>query len=109
MTQLPGAAAAVVEEAKVRGYLLNSRHPQNGGKAAYFRAIGFVAEHWIVMRDALIGHAVFNQIAGTSRSRHGTKHLVRCSIVTPDRRNPCITTVWIIDSNRPPRLVTSYP
>jgi hypothetical protein len=107
--QLPSAAAAEVEESKVRGYLLNSGHPQNGGKAAYFGAFGFVAEDWIAMRDALVEHALVNQIAGTSQSRHGTKHLVRCTIVTPDARNPCITTVWIIDGNRPPRLVTSYP
>lgn len=109
MTHLPDAAAANVEESKVRGYLLNSGHPQNGGKSAYFRAFGFQAEQWFVMREALIDHAMVNDLMATSRSPHGTKHTVRCSIRTPDGRNPCITTVWIADGDRPPRLVTSYP
>lgn len=109
MTHLPNAAAANVEESKVRDYLLNSGHPQNGGKSRYFRAFGFEAQQWVVMRDALIDHAMVNHLAGTSRSYHGTKHTVRCFIPTPDGRNPCITTVWIIDGDRPPRLVTAYP
>ncbi len=109
MSTLPNAATANVAEPKVRDYLLDFRHPQNGGKAAFFEAFGFDAEQWNVMRDALIGHAMINHIAQTLRSGHGTKHLVRCSIATPDGRNPCITTVWIIEGNRPPRLVTAYP
>jgi hypothetical protein len=109
VTHLPNAAAANVEEAKVRDYLLNSGHPQNGGKSAYFRAFGFETGEWAVMRDALVSHAAVNHVAKTSRSPHGTKHAVRCSIQTPDGRNPCVTTVWIVDGSRPPRLVTSYP
>ena len=109
MTQLPGAATALVEETKVLDYLLNSGHPQNGGKSAYFQAFGFCGDQWTVMRNALIDHATVNHIAGSSQSPHGTKHTVRCSIQTPDRRNPCITTVWIVDGSRPPRLVTCYP
>jgi hypothetical protein len=109
VSQLPDADRANVEEAKVRDYLLNAGHPENGGKSPYFQAFGFPAEHWTVMRDALVGHAIENNITESSHSLHGTKHIVRCSIRTPDQRNPCIATVWIIDDDRPPRLVTSYP
>jgi len=109
VTHLPKADAVNVEEFKIRDYLLNSGHPQNGGKTAYFGAFGFLAEQWEVMRDALIRHAAINLIAETSRSPHGTKYVVRCSVPTPDGRNPCIATVWIVDGDLPPRLVTSYP
>jgi hypothetical protein len=109
VTHLPNAGTATVEEAKVRDYLLNSGHPRNGGKFAYFNAFGFAVEQWVIMRDALIDHAAANHIARTSQSPYGIKHTVRCSIQTPDRRNPCITTVWIIEGNRAPRLVTCYP
>jgi hypothetical protein len=109
VSHLINASLANVAEQKIRDYLLNSRHPQNGGKAGYFLGFGFQPGKWSVMRDALIGHATVNHVSGTSRSHHGTKHTVRCSISTPDGRNPCITTVWIVEGNRPPRLITSYP
>jgi hypothetical protein len=109
VTYLPNAVAAIVEESKVKDYLLNSGHPRNGGKSAYFHAFGFQVAQWAVMRDAMIGHATANQLSGTSQSRRGIKHTVRCLIITHNGRNPCITTVWIIDGDRPPRLVTSYP
>lgn len=109
MSHLTNATLANVEEPKVCDYLLNSRHPQNGGKAAYFLGFGFRPEKWAVMRDALIDHAAVNHLSGTFRSHHGTKYTVRCSISTPDESNPCVTTVWIVEGNSPPRLVTTYP
>lgn len=109
MTTLPGAASPIVEEIKVRRYLLSAEHPQNGGKAAFFRAFGFDAAAWTAMRDALVGHPAANPVAAAKASPHGTKYEVRCSIATPDGRNPCVTTVWIVEGGRPPRLVTAYP
>jgi len=58
MTTLPGAASPIVEEIKVRRYLLSAEHPQNGGKAAFFRAFGFDAAAWTAMRDALVNACV---------------------------------------------------
>ncbi|HWH91799.1 MAG TPA: hypothetical protein VNV64_08385 [Candidatus Binatia bacterium] len=39
--KLPNADAAVVAQEKIRDYLLNAAHPDNGGKAAFFVALGF--------------------------------------------------------------------
>ena len=50
MTHIPNAAEAKVEEIKVRGYLLNPGHGQNGGKAAFFLSFGFEAEQWATTR-----------------------------------------------------------
>jgi len=66
-----------------------------------------VDEKWTVSWDALVEHAVAGDIVGTSVSVHGTKHVVRCSVPIPDDRNPCITTVWIVEHDRPPNVVTS--
>ena len=109
MTALPNVAAAIVDEIKVRGYLLSAEHPQNGGKAGFFRVFGFDPAAWATMRDALLAHPVANPIAATKVSPQGAKYEVRCSIGTPDGRNPCITTVWIVEGGRPPRLVTAHP
>jgi hypothetical protein len=106
--KLPDAGSAVVEDAKVRDYLLNAAHPGNLGKTALFQAFGFQPAAWEAMRDALRKHPVVNEVVGTTRNPHGTKHEVRCSLGTPDGRDPCLTTIWIVETGCPPRLVTAY-
>lgn len=39
--RLPNAAAARVDTRKLDEYLLDSAHPDNGGKAAFFVGLGF--------------------------------------------------------------------
>jgi hypothetical protein len=35
---------------------------------------------------------------------------LKCEIKTPDERNPCIVTVWIVENGQEvPKLVTAYP
>ncbi len=109
MTQLPGAASAVVDEAKIRVYLLDPTHPRNGGKAGFFLSFGFQPSRWTEMAKALLEHPLTNPVAATSASVHGAKHVVRCSIQTPDGRNPCVTTVWMTQIGHNPRLITAYP
>ncbi|PPQ33759.1 DUF6883 domain-containing protein [Rhodopila globiformis] len=108
MSRLPDAESALVEEKKVRDDLLNPDDQENKGKAALFQAFGFTRDAWHILRDTLRAHPLHNDIAETSQSSHGIKHAVPCSERTQDGRNPCITTVWITEGNRPPRLVTAY-
>jgi hypothetical protein len=42
--KLPNAENAVVERGKITEHLLNAAHPENGGKAAFFEALGFHRE-----------------------------------------------------------------
>ena len=51
--KLPNAHLAIVEQEKVVEYLLNPAHPDNGGKAAFFRILGFDREDWSVFATAL--------------------------------------------------------
>jgi hypothetical protein len=107
---LPNAHAARVAEAKVRDYLLNIAHPGNGGKAQFFNSFGFDRSRWTEMRDALLGHPVVNQVSGVQPNPYGAKYVVHCTLSTPDGRNPCIATIWVIDaSSIVPMFVTAYP
>jgi Domain of unknown function (DUF6883) len=107
---LPNARAATVAEAKVRDYLLDPAHPQNGGKSAFFSGFGFDRLRWTEMRDALLGHPLANQVERVRRNPYGTTFGVRCTLSTPNGRNPCITTVWVIDpSGSDPKFVTAFP
>jgi len=108
--QLPNVYNAYVDDRKVRDYLLNPGHPQNNGKANFFQSFGFSQQHWLILRDALHFHPVTNPVAKISPNQYGTRYTVRCSLLSPDGRNPCITTIWVINAlTTAPELVTAYP
>jgi hypothetical protein len=107
---LPDAHLAVVEERKVRHYLLNAGHPDNGGKAAFFTAAGFTTQKWHELADALRDLATNSPFVGHSISPHGQKFVLEGEIRTPDGRTRHIRSVWIIEDGSPgPRLITAYP
>lgn len=107
---LPNVAGAIVAHNKVHAYLLDPDHPGNGGKAAFFAAFGFARPAWTALLEALRAHPRVNPVALIQPNPYGTRYVVRCSLASPDGRNPCITTVWIIDHGDPfPRLVTAFP
>jgi filamentous hemagglutinin len=100
---------AVVPVAKVLHYLLDSTHPGNGGKAAFFGAFGFTVGRWAALHDALLAHPGMHPVIVVTANAWGTKYDVRCSLRSPDGRNPCIRSIWVIDATSPyPRLVTAY-
>ena len=108
--KLPNAHNAVVDREKIVGYLLNASHPDNGGKAAFFVALGFRPDDWRTLATA------FRRLAETSThvknmaSLHGHKYIVRGRIETPSGKTPQVQAVWIVDQGKDvPRLVTAYP
>ena len=50
--KLPNAECTVVEREKIADYLFNAAHPDNGGKAAFFLALGFRQEEWQTLAAA---------------------------------------------------------
>ena len=72
---LPNAHLAVVEQEKICGYLLNPAHPDNGGKAQFFMALGFQVENWQMLATALRGLAGSSPAAKSMASAHGTKYI----------------------------------
>jgi len=110
MSQLPRLANAILDDAKITGYLLDSMHPIGGNKARFFSAFGFSLANWPDLKNALLAHPQANPVTGRTTTRHGEKFAVSCSLMTPDGRNPCIVSVWIIEPSDPnPRFVTAYP
>lgn len=111
MSQLPGAANASVADLKITGYLLDPSHSaEAAAKANFFTAHGFSQADWKELRKALLGHPRANAVTSTVTTRFGEKYEISCSLVTPDGRNPCIISVWIIETPDPhPRFITAYP
>ena len=108
--KIPNAEHAIIEREKVADYLLNSGHPDNGGKAPYFVASGFHRDAWEVFAEALRNLAVTGEIAKSLDSPHGMKYLLDGEIETPAGRQVSLRTIWILDSGSDtPRLVTAFP
>ena len=108
--KLPNAHLAVVEREKITGYLLNPAHPDNGGKAAFFQALGFSRDDWQTLTAAFRRLAVTAEVSHTVESAHGEKYIVDARIEMPSGRLPLVRSVWVVDRGfDAPRLVTAYP
>ena len=107
--KVPNAASAVVEEGKVRDYLLSSNHPVGRYKAQFFGNLGYDQESW--RRLALDLRAILaNEVSKIVEIDYGTKYMVLGEVIASDGTATNVITVWIILTDEDaPRLVTAYP
>ena len=58
--------------------------------------------------SVLPAHA--DSVDGATDTGFGVKYKLSCEIQTPDKRNPCIITIWIVEAGmKAPKLITAYP
>jgi hypothetical protein len=108
--KLRNADNALVERAKIIDYLLSSTHPEGKSKAKFFAQFGFSELRPEQLELSLKTHGQTQPVVETKSTEHGVKHILECKVKTPDGRDPCIRSVWIIDAGKTlPRLVTAYP
>lgn len=108
--RLPNARLAVVDEAKITGYLLDPEHPDNGGKAAFFVALEFSRSDWETFANALRRLALTADVTESMETVHGTKYIVDGELENPAGKEARVRSIWIIDTGTDfPRLVTAYP
>src|SRR5262245_14368770 len=108
--KLPQAAAAIITKEKICDYLLNHEHPDNGGKAAFFRALGFDAKDWQSLAASLREIIQTTDVAKSLVSPHGIKYIVDGPLQGSHGVARSVRTIWIIDHGQEaPRLVTAYP
>jgi hypothetical protein len=89
---------------------LNPAHPDNGGKASFFLALGFRADNWQSLASALQNLAQAFPATKELESPHGLKYILDGEIETPGGRSAPVRTIWIVDRGLEiPRLVTVYP
>lgn len=87
----PHAEHASVAEEKIRGYLLNPSHPVGGPKAAWFASIGYTAENWQDLAEALLEIARTSEDYVAESSPFGVKYKVSGTIGV-DRRGRSISS-----------------
>lgn len=107
---MPNNEQSIVEEKKITHYLLSDTHEIGKHKAEFFKNFGFVITDVNTFISSLIQHSIERDIEETTTTEFGDKYELKCKIQTPDDRNPCIMTVWIIGNGKyKPTLVTAYP
>jgi filamentous hemagglutinin len=108
--KLPHADRAVVDERKVRDYLLSRAHPIGRFKAAFFARAGFEAENWFDLVSQLRELAVREDAIPGDTTEHGTKYMISGTLKGPRGPELEVTSVWIVRTpGGAPRLVTVYP
>ena len=106
---IPDAEQAVTATEKVRDYLLNLEHPDGGSKAIWFHALGYTRDDWQVLADDLMAIARNCAEYDTEITQFGVKYKAAGSVGRPNQRPGNVLTVWIVEDDDPPRLVTAYP
>ena len=106
---IPDAERAVVTADKVRDYLLNLEHPDGGSKAVWFHSLGYTRDERQVLADDLMDIARDCDEFDSETTQFGVKHNAAGSVGRLNHRPGKVLTVWIVEDDDPPQLVTAYP
>lgn len=108
--ELPGSNFAVVDDAKVRDYLLSHEHAVGRFKATFFEALGYSAAGWNRLKQDLLGLCRTGVAVEGQSSQFGRKYEVRGTLQGPSGRRAEVVTVWVIlGGESVPRFVTAFP
>ena len=77
---IPDSLRAVVEDVKVRDYLLNLSHPGGGSKAAWFHSLGYYRDDWNYLATDLLAVAQTCPVFNTENTQFGLKYKARGEI-----------------------------
>jgi hypothetical protein len=108
--KLPNAERAIVEDEKIRDYLLSLEHPVGRSKARFFISLGFARHRWQELQQALLDLAQNEEAELGPATKFGQKYVVRGMIQGPTGRTAMVRSAWIIlQGEDAPRFVTAYP
>jgi filamentous hemagglutinin len=110
MPSLRNADRAVIDEGKVRGYLLNPLHARGGHKARMFAAaLGYRRfDHARLIRQIREG-ILRHEAVLIDLTPHGERFRVEISVVGPAGW-AVVRTLWIVRTGENvPRLTSAYP
>ena len=94
--KLPFAEQAVIEDAKLRDYLLSPIHPVGRYKCRFFLDIGYETSHWEVLRQDMMSLVATEDAQEGDQSRYGQKYVVRGVLKAPSGTLANIVTAWIV-------------
>jgi uncharacterized protein DUF6883 len=116
---MPNLHRVEIDKRKFSEYSLNPEHPQNGGKAEGWRALGYdvddPAERQRAAQDMrdLIGQGLLGdgKVARTDPAPDGERHRVLNGFIGPNERHATLVTCWLVadeGERSHPRLTTTW-
>jgi hypothetical protein len=110
MTLLPKVDKAIIEERKLRDYLLSPTHSIGRFKAAFFAQLGYTQGNWLRLEQDLRAQHLPQEAEEVGSSRHGEKYKIAAPLVGPTGKRVELISIWIIRRGEDrPRFVTAYP
>src|SRR5262245_8250350 len=108
--KLPNGQRAIVDERKVREYLVSPSHPIGRFKAPFFARLGFGPGKWRELAVAIGQIAATGDAELADENEYGRKYVISGVLAGPSGRSSEVVTVWILKIGTDiPRLVTVYP
>jgi hypothetical protein len=108
--KLPAGERAIVDDAKIRDYLLSLEHPVGRSKAKFFQLMGFTRERCDELQQQLLALARIGEAVIGPATDFGQQYVVRGMIDTPLGRQVMIQSAWIVLNGEDfPRFVTAIP
>ncbi len=108
--RLPNCERAVVPKKKITEYLLSLTHREGRSKAQFFKRVGFSAEAWEELAEALKRHASEHELTRIEDSPFGKRYVIEGIIHAPDGRMPLIRSIWFVRHIEDiPQFATAYP
>jgi hypothetical protein len=107
--RLPRARRAVIPTEKLVGYALDPEHPHGRHKARVFAsALAIRQADWRYLHDQLAAGIIDAPARGTRITPFGVLYDVVVLIDGLNGATLPVATVWIVQGNRPPRLVSTW-
>jgi hypothetical protein len=108
--RLPHIELALVDERKVRDYLLAASHPSGKGKAKFFIDLGFRQNEASELQNALLGHAAKIDVKSVMETPFGSKYVIEGPLAAPCGQFVQVRAIWFLERGAvAPRFVTAYP
>jgi uncharacterized protein DUF6883 len=106
--KLPNAENVIVDDAKVRDFLLSLEHPVGRFKARVFLAAGYQRSAWQRLRDDLLAMATVIDVKPTHTDQFGRRFAGVGAQNAPSGNPLLVVAVWLISSEAAgPRLITA--
>ena len=107
---LPNANLAIIDRAKLEGYLLSAGHPVGRFKARFFARLGFTASEWRLFAQALREQHLAQAAEAGPVDAFGQSFTIRAMLRGPAGAPALVTSVWFVRAGEDrPRFVTAYP
>lgn|SRR5574341_166069 len=110
MARLPHSDKAIIDETKIRDYVLSSSHPVGRFKAAVFLRMGYTQENWRQLVDDIRQFHLLSDADAVEKTAYGQKYAITGRLKGPNGQTATLRSIWIVrNEEQAPRFVTIYP